>query len=93
MGGELGNETYIDLLVSSALSTKFHLDRKRQFLYECSVKKLVFLGFRGYLGEIESVTKKCWNFSYTFFFAQSVVSGLVLPIFVAQFAVVHEIRL
>ena len=72
MGGELGNETYIDLLVYSALSTKFVI--------------------RGYLGEIES-EKKGYNFSYTFFFAHSVVSGLVLPIFVAQFAVVHEIQL
>ena len=68
MGGELGNETYIDLLlVSSALSTKFHLDRKRQFLYECSVKKLVFLGFRGYLGEIESEKKKVRIFHIRFF--------------------------
>ena len=74
MGGELGNETYIDLLlVSSALSTKFHLDRKRQFLYECSVKKLVFLGFRGYLGEIESKKKKGRIFHVRFFIAQSLV--------------------
>ena len=74
MGCELGNEIYIDLLlVSSALSPpKFHLDRKRQYLYDYSVKKLVFLVFRGYLGEIESRKKKVTIFHTRFFFAQSV---------------------
>ena len=43
--------------VFSIVSTKFHLDRKRWFIYEFSVDKLVFLSFRGYLGEIESGEK------------------------------------
>ena len=49
--------------------------------YEFSVERLVFLSFRGYLGEIESGKKKAKNFSYTFFCICSVVSGLALPIF------------
>ena len=66
MGGELGNETYIDVL-ESALSANFHLDRERHFLYEFSVEKLVLLSFRGNLGKIESEKTKLWNFSCTFF--------------------------
>ena len=58
MGGELGNETYMDVLESSALSTKFHLDRERRFLYDFSVKKLVLLSFRGYLDEIKYEKKR-----------------------------------
>ena len=77
MGGELGNETYTDLLlVSSALSPpKFHLDRKRQYLYEISVKKLVFWVFAD-ISARSSRGKKVEFFIYvriTFFFAQSVV--------------------
>ena len=47
MDGELGGETYIDvLLVSSALPpTKFHLDRERRFWFEFSVEKLVAFEF------------------------------------------------
>ena len=48
MSGELGNETcrYIDVLVeTSALSSPFHLDRERLFLYKFSVEKLVLLSF------------------------------------------------
>ena len=46
-------------LVSMSLSLehclpKFHLHRERRFLYEFSVEKMVLVGFRGYLGEIES---------------------------------------
>ena len=51
MGGELGDETYI---VSSIVSTNFHLDRQRQFSDGLSLEKLVLFSFRGYLGEIES---------------------------------------
>ena len=61
MGRELGNETFIEVLlvfVFSIVSTKFHIDRERRFLYELSVEKLVLLSFRGYLGEIESENKK-----------------------------------
>ena len=60
MDDELGNETYIDVLVvSSALSPpKFNLIEKRRFFYEFSVDKLVFLSFRGYLGEIGWEGKK-----------------------------------
>ena len=76
MGGELGDETYIDVsLVSLALSpTNFHLDRERRYLYEFSLQKLVLLRFRGYLGEIDSGEKKLNNFfMYFFFFAFAVL--------------------
>ena len=73
MGGELGNETYMDVLESSALSTKFHLDRERRFLYEFSVEKLVLLSFRGYLGEIESGKKKMLEFFVYFLFCECAV--------------------
>ena len=36
------------------------------YKYEFSVDRLVFLSFRGYLGEIEA-GKESYNFSYTFF--------------------------
>ena len=52
----------------STVSTKFHRDRKRQFSHEFSVKKLVFFGFRGYLGEIESEKKRLEFFMHVFFF-------------------------
>ena len=70
MVGELGNETYIDVfLESSALSpTNFHFDRERRFLYKFSLEKLVLLSFRGYLGGIESETKKNLAFFIYFFF-------------------------
>ena len=60
MGGELGSETYIDvLLVSSALSPpKFTLIGNDFFFNEFSVDTLVFLSFRGYLGDIESEKTK-----------------------------------
>ena len=69
MGGELGDETSIDVhLVCSAVSPpNFHLDREHRYLYEFSVEKLVLSYFRGYLGEIEPGKKKVKNFSYTFF--------------------------
>ena len=50
----------------SAVPTKFHL-RQRQFLYEFCVKKLVFWGFRGYLGEIELKNKRGQKFHVRFF--------------------------
>ena len=64
MGGELGDETHIDVpLGSLALSpTNFHLDREHRYLFEFSVEKLVLLSFRGYLGEIESGKKKSQEF-------------------------------
>ena len=70
MGVELGDETYIHVrVVSSALSppisTLIGID---DFYTNLVWKKLVFLSFRGYLGEIESENKKHQNFSYTFFF-------------------------
>ena len=62
MGGELGNESYIDVpLVSSALSPpKSTLFGNTDYYtsYEISVQKLVLLGFRGYLGKIESAKIK-----------------------------------
>ena len=54
-------------LFSTAVSTKIHLDRKRQYFYEFSVKKLVFWRFRGYLGEIESEKKRLEFFIDVFF--------------------------
>ena len=38
----------------SIIIFNFNLDRERRFLYEFSVEKMVLVGFRGYLGEIES---------------------------------------
>ena len=59
MDDELGNESYIDvLLVSSPLSPSFTVIENDDFFYEFSVDKLVFLSFGGYLGEIESGEKK-----------------------------------
>ena len=65
MGRELGNETFIEVLlvfVFSIVSTKFHIDRERRFLYELSVEKLVFVNFRGCLGQIESEKIKTLQF-------------------------------
>ena len=75
MGGQLGNETCIDVLLeSSALSPpNFILDRERRFLYEFSVEKLVLLSFRGYLGEIESGKKKMLEFFVYFLFCECAV--------------------
>ena len=63
MDGELGGETYIDvLLVSSALSPpKFTLIGNDVFFYEFSVDKLVFLNVRGYLGERSSRKSKSFR--------------------------------
>ena len=63
MGGELGNETFTDVLVvfSIVMSTKFHLDPFFLFLYGLCffrLEKLVLLSFRGYLGELESEITK-----------------------------------
>ena len=84
MDGELGGETYIDvLLVSSALSppisTLIGID---DFYTNLVWKKLVFLSFRGYLGEIESKKKKSLEFFllYFFFILQFCV-GVSAPIF------------
>ena len=57
------------LCLFSTVSTKFDLDRKRKFLYEVIVKKLVFWGFCGYLGEIESGKERAIIFRIRFFFA------------------------
>ena len=65
MGDELRNATYIDrLLVSQALSTPNFSLIGNDVFFSCHVKLvsksdqksefLVLLGFRGYLGEIES---------------------------------------
>ena len=69
MGGELGNETYIDLfLVSAAPSPpNFTLIENNNFYTNLSSKKLVFLGFLGYLGEMES-GEKVVIFHRRFFF-------------------------
>ena len=77
MGSELGEETYVDVLVSLASSsTIFHLDREHRYLHEFSVEKLVLLSFRGYLVEIESGEIKVKNFSYlVLFFACAVLQG------------------
>lgn len=57
MGGELGHETYIDvLLVSSPLfRPNFMLIENNFFLYENVFIKILFSSLRGYLGEIESI--------------------------------------
>ena len=93
MGDEFGNATCIDrLLVSQALSTpNFSLIGNGDF-FSCHVKLasksgkksdfLVLLGFRGYLGEIESVFLKVKKSSYTVFFCISNnMSGSSLPNF------------
>ena len=69
MGGELGNQTYIDLiLVSSALfSPNFTLIENDNFYTNLVFKKLVFWVFRGYLGEIESEKKEVRTFLASFF--------------------------
>ena len=69
MGGEMGNETYIDLLlVSSVLSPpNFILIEKDNFYTNLVSKKLVFLCFRGYLGEIESEKQNARIFHVPFF--------------------------
>ena len=64
--------------VFSIASTKFHIDRERRFLYEFIVEKLVFWGFRGYLGESESEKIISEFFIHFFFWMRSVVSGSVL---------------
>ena len=75
MGGEMGSETNIDLLLgSSTLSpTKFRLDRERRFCYELSAKKLVFFCLRQYLVEIESNYKHVIIFHTVFFPAHAVM--------------------
>ena len=57
-GWRIGQRDLPSPCLFRTVSTKFHLDRRRQFLYEFSVKKLVFWDFRGYLGEIESGKKR-----------------------------------
>ena len=52
---------------------QIHLDRKRLFLYEFSVEKLVFLNFCGYFVEIESEKTKPLNFCTFFFFDRAVL--------------------
>ena len=71
-------DCYIDLLlVSSALSPPNFILLENDIFYTkfilFSFKKLVFWGFRRYLGEIESKKNKGYNFSNTFFSPQSVV--------------------
>ena len=69
MGGESGNETYIDVLPESATLSPpiFTLIGNDDFYTNLVWKKLVLLSFRGYLGEIESEKAKPWKFSYIFF--------------------------
>ena len=83
MGGELGKETYIDVLLeSSASSTKFDLDRERRFLYDVSVEKLVRLSFVD-ISRRDRVGKKKNSefFIYFYFVMCNVVSGSALKIF------------
>ena len=56
----------------STVSNKFNLDRKRQFLYEFGVKKLVFWVFAD-ISARSSRKKKGRNFHMRFFFARSMV--------------------
>ena len=65
----------------SIVSTKFHIDRERRFLYEFSVEKLVFLSSPGYIGEIESEKKKLGFFHIIHICMCRVVSGSVHPKF------------
>ena len=96
MGGELGNETYIDpLLVSSALSQPHLILIENDYIHTNLVSKSWCLGVFEDISAISS-PKKSYQvqfFIYVFFRTISGVSGLVLPMFVAQFAVVHEVRL
>ena len=66
MGGELGDETYIDVpLVSLALFPPILtliVNTNIKYLDEFSVEKLVLLSVRGYLGEIESGEEKSQEF-------------------------------
>lgn len=60
MAGEVGNETRIDLLVDFAALSRpnFMLIENDNFdTSYCSVKQIVFLSFRGYLGDIELQNK------------------------------------
>ena len=94
MGGELGNETYIDpLLVSSALSPPKLILIKNDNIYTNLVSKSWCFGVFAGISARSSRKKKLRFFIYVFFRAISGVSGLVLPTFVAQFTVVHEVRL
>ena len=93
MGDEFGNATCIDrLLVSQALSTPNFSLIGNGDVFSCHVKLasksgkksdfLVLLGFRGYLGEIESVFLKVKKSPYTIFFCISnSMSGPSLPNF------------
>ena len=67
----------------SIVSTNFHSDRERRFLFGFSVEKLVFLSFRGCLGEIESRKKSLRIFHIRLFVlhVQCCVRGSVHPIF------------
>ena len=56
----------------SIVSTNFHLDRQRRFLYEFIFEKLVLLSFSEYLGEIESGKKKPHKISKYVFFLHEV---------------------
>ena len=95
MSGELGNETYIDLLlVSPALSPpNFILIENDSFHTNLVSKSWCFWVFADISARSSRKKKRLEFFIYVFFGTISGVSGLVLPIFVAQFAVVHEIRL
>ena len=55
MGGELGDETYVDVLLefSALFPLKFTLIGNDDF-YTNVFEKFALLSFRGYLGEIES---------------------------------------
>ena len=94
MGGELGNEIYIDLLVSSGLSPPSFILIENNNFYTNLVSKswCLFLGFRGYLGEIGSGEKKEF-FTYVFFSHKQWCVRVSASIFVAQLALVHELRL
>ena len=87
-----------DLHRSSCLftvSTKFHLLIQNDNFYTNLVSKSWFLGV---FADISARSSRGKNFFLIFhirFFFRTIsgVSGLVLPIFVVHFAVVHEIRL
>ena len=70
MGGELGNEICIEvLLLSSAMFlTKFHIERERRFACEFSAEKLAFFDFADFSARaIVKRKEKISEFSYTFF--------------------------
>ena len=94
MSGELGSETYIDLLLLSlqlGLHQKPSRSKTTIFIRIWCRKVGVFEFSRISRRDRVEEKKKIEFFIYLFFCTSSAMSGLGLPNLVAQFAVVHEI--